>query len=118
MVLINLLLIALIVVFIVDISGVIDSLKSGIKWVLTKGKMSNSDYRLKPIDCDLCSVFWSCLIYLIYVGQITIPYLAFVCLLACFSGLLKNSILLIEDIITKIIQLIYKHLIDNEDYNI
>lgn len=118
MVLINLLLIALIVVFIVDISGAIDSLKSGIKWVLTKGKMSNSDYRLKPFDCSLCTTFWVGIIYLLCTSNFTLPYFAFVCLLACFSGLLKSTILLVEDIITKIIQLIYKHLIDNEDYNI
>lgn len=108
MVLINLILIASIVVFIVDISGAIDSLKSGIKWILTKGKMSNDDYRLKPIDCSLCMTFWTGIIYLLVIGQFTLPYFAFVCLLACFSSVIKTSILLVEDILIKITQLIYK----------
>lgn len=108
MVLINLILISAIVVFIVDISGAVDSLKSGLKWILTKGKMNNSDYSLKPIDCSLCMSFWSGIIYLLVINEFTLPYLAFVCLLACFSGIIKSSILLVEDVFNKIIQLIDK----------
>lgn len=108
MVLINLTLIAAIVVFIVDISGAIDSLKSGLKLILTKGKMKNSDYQLKPLDCSLCMTFWSGIIYLLITNNFTLPYLAFVCLLACFTGVIKTSILLVEDILIKITQLIYK----------
>ena len=118
MVLINLTLIAAIVVFIVDISGAVDSLKSGLKWILTKGKMKNSDYQLKPLDCSLCMTFWSCIIYLLITNNFTLPYLAFVCLLACFSGIIKSSILLVEDILIKITQLIYKLLDRDEDNNI
>ena len=118
MVLINLILIAAIVVFIVDISGAVDSLKSGLKWILTKGKMKDSDYRLKPFDCSLCQIFWCGIIYLLVIGEFTLPYFAFVCLLACFSGIIKNSILLVEDIITTIIQLIYKLIEKNENNNI
>ena len=108
MVLINLILISAIVVFIVDISGAVDSLKSGLKWILTKGKMNNSDYSLKPIDCSLCMSFWCGIIYLLVINEFTLPYLAFVCLLACFSGIIKSSILLVEDVFNKIIQLIDK----------
>ena len=71
MVLINLLLISAIVVFIVDISGAVDSLKSGLKRILTKGVMKDSDYSLKPIDCSLCMTFWSGIIYLLCTGNFT-----------------------------------------------
>lgn len=116
--LIDLMIIAFIVVFIVDISGAIDSFKSGIKWILTKGKMSNSDYRLKPLDCSLCTTFWVGLIYLLMTGHFTLPFIGFVCLLATFAGILKGILLLIEDAITKIIQLIYKLIDKDEDNNI
>ena len=112
MVLIKLLLISLIVVFIVDISGAIESLKSGIKWVLTKGKMNHSNYSLKPFDCSLCMTFWCCLLYLYLVGEFTLPYIAFTCLLATFTGLFKSAILLVEDVLIKIIQAIYENYID------
>lgn len=112
MVIVNLILIAIIVVFIVDISGAIDSLKSGIKWVLTKGKMKNSDYRLKPLDCSLCQNFWFSLIFLLCIGEFTLPYIACVCIICCFLGFIKNAILLVEDILNKTIQIIYKYFID------
>lgn len=104
--------ITVIVVFIVDISGATDSLKSVLKWILTKGRMKDSNYRLKPIDCSLCLSFWGGLIYLLIAGKFTLFYVTVVCLLACFTGILKNCILLVEDVITKIIQVIYKYLID------
>ena len=108
----NLFLIAVICVFIVDISGAIDSLKSGIKWLLTNGKMKNSNYDLKPLSCSLCMTFWSGLIYLLVTSNFTLMYVAIVCLLSAFAGLIKSGILLVEDIVTKIIQLIYKYIID------
>lgn len=108
----SLLLIQVIVVFIVDISGAIDSLKSGLKWLLTKGKMSSSDYRLKPFDCSLCCTWWTCLIYLLCVGKFTIPYIAFVAFQCTFCDQIKDTILVVGDLITKVIRIIYKYLID------
>ena len=108
MVLIKLVLIACIVVMVVDISGVIDSVKSGLKWLLTKGKMNNSDYRLKPIDCSFCMNFWVGVIYLLVIGKFTFAYIAFVLLLSCFAGVIKDAILLVRDIAITIINWIYK----------
>jgi len=111
-VLINLLLIAFICVFIVDISGAIDSLKSAIKWVITKGVMKDSNYTLKPFDCSLCCTFWASLIYLLVIGQLTIPYITCTCVICCFLGFFKSAILLLEDMLIKMIQLVYKYFID------
>lgn len=108
----SLLLIQVIVVFIVDISGAIESLKSGLKWLLTKGKMSSSNYILKPFDCSLCCTWWTCLIYLLCVGKFTIPYIAFVAFQCTFCAQIKDTILVVGDLCTKFIRLIYKHLID------
>lgn len=108
MVILNLFLITFIVVFIVDVSGAVDSLKSGIKWVLTKGKMSNSNYRLKPVDCSLCTTVWIGLIYLLVTNNFTISYIACVCLLSASTGLIKDFWFLCEDIIKTIINIFYK----------
>lgn len=112
MLILRLVFIAVIVVFIVDISGAVDSLKSGLKWILTRGRMRDSNYSLKPFDCSLCSVFWIGLIYLYIHGQFTLPYIAVVCMLACFADIIKSTIILIGDLLTKIIQFIYKKIID------
>lgn len=105
---IKLILMAFIVVYVVDISGAIDSLKSGLKWLLTKGKMKDNNYRLKPIDCSLCSVWWCGLIFLLCTGNFTLTYIAFVALLSAFADIMKSTILLFRDIIITIINLIYK----------
>lgn len=112
MIVINLFLICVICVFIVDISGAVESLKSGIKWLLTKGKMSNSDYTLKPFDCSLCMTFWASIIYLLIIGAFTFKYIAIVCLFCTFCDTIKSTIYMVEDIVKKIIQLIYKYFID------
>ena len=108
MVILNLFLITFIIVFIVDVSGAVDSLKSGIKWVITKGKMSNYNYRLKPFDCSTCQTFWIGLIYLLCTSNFTIPYIACVCLLSASTGLIKDFWFLCEDIIKTIIHIFYK----------
>lgn len=108
----SLLFIQVIVVFIVDISGAIDSLKSGLKWLLTKGKMNSSNYVLKPFDCSLCMTWWTCLIYLLCVGKFTIPYIAFVAFQCSFCSHIKSTIYMLGDLLVKVERLIYKHLID------
>ena len=108
----NLILLQIIVVFIVDISGAIDSLKSGLKWVLTKGAMKGSNYDLKPLSCSLCSSWWACLIYLLVTGHFTIPFIAFVAFQCTFCTQIKDTILCVGDLITKVIRIIYKYLID------
>lgn len=108
----SLLLIQVIVVFIVDISGAIDSLKSGLKWLLTKGKMNSSNYILKPFDCSLCMTWWCSLIYLLCVGKFTIPYIAFAAFQCSFCAQIKDTIYMLGDLYTKFTRLIYKHLID------
>ena len=107
-IILNLFLLHLIVVMVVDISGAIDSLKSGLKWLLTKGKMKGNDYRLKPLDCSLCMSFWCGIIYLLIVGEFTLPYVTVVLFMACLSEVTKSAILLVKDIFVTIINLIYK----------
>jgi hypothetical protein len=97
---------------ITDISDFPNSVKKLISRVLTKGKIEKEGYRIHLIDCSLCQNWWCGLIYLLVTGNFTLMYIAIVALFAAFSGLIKSSILLIEDTITKIIQLIYKYVID------
>ena len=107
MILINLLLIQFIVVFIVDDSGVIDSIKLLISRILTKGKIETTNFDIKPFSCSLCMTFWIGLIYLFCVGQFTIPYIAFVCLLAAMVPVTNNTIIIIRDIFIKLIDKSY-----------
>lgn len=89
---IDLLMIAIIVCFIVDISGIIDSVKRMIwKWIFND-KIVYSDFRLKPFDCSLCLTFWCGLIYLFVVGSFSIFGMMVVCIIAALSENITNFI--------------------------
>lgn len=111
-VILNMFFIALICVFIVDISGAVESFKSALRYISTKGKMSGSNYTLKPFDCSLCATFWASMVYLLVMGLFQLKFIAIACVICTFCGLIKTAILLIEDILVKVIQLIYKYWID------
>lgn len=104
----NLLFIALISTFIIDFSGAIDSLKSGISWLITKGKISSSDYRLKPFDCSLCTNFWLSILYLAIVGKLSILYVAIVCVICSLIEVIHQTLLLLGDIFLSLIKFINK----------
>lgn len=106
-ILLYLVLIQFIIVSIIDDSGVIDSIKYGLSYILTKGKIPTSDYRIKPLDCSYCMNFWCGLIYLFIIGQFNIPYIAFVLLLSGLTPITKDLINLVRDLFIKAINKIY-----------
>ena len=91
-----------IVVMIVDISDFPSTVKKLVSSILTRGKMKTDNFRIHLIDCDLCVTFWSGLIYLLATNQFTIPYAAFVCLLAAGAAILKDLYYTIQELITKL----------------
>lgn len=105
---IDLALIQLICVLIIDISGFMNSLKWGLSWLLTKGKIPKTEYRIKPLDCSFCMMFWSGLVYLLIVEQCTLPYISIVLLLSYFTQTTKNTILLVGDILDTVLLFIEK----------
>lgn len=101
----DILLIAVIIVVIIDISGFIDSLKSGLKKVLTKGRMSDPYYSLKPLDCSFCMTFWTGLIWLLVIHNVTLWMLAYLLLICVMTPVIKDVIILIRETMLKIIKL-------------
>lgn len=104
----SLFLISLIVVIIVDLSGFIDSLKSGLKRIVTKGRMSGSDYRLKPLDCSFCMTFWTGLVYLLITHSFSLWMLSYLLLLCVFTVFIKDVLIVIKDILSYIIRKLYE----------
>ena len=98
MVYLELLTLSLIVIYIVDISGVIDSLK----WALGRWLGINVP-RLKPLDCSLCMVWWSGLIYIICVGECRLYTIAVVALLSALAHNISELIILAKDMISLLI---------------
>lgn len=95
--------IAVVVVVIIDLSGFIDSVKSGLKRWATGGRMSDPNYSLKPIDCSFCCLWWIGLVYLLVTG-ITLWSVVWLLLLCFFTPVIKDVLLLVRDLITRLIR--------------
>lgn len=81
MIYINIALIAAIYCFILDYSGAWDEITSKISSWLTSGRI-HKPITLKPFSCSLCMTFWTGLVYLLFEHSLTLPNLAYVCLMA------------------------------------
>lgn len=99
----NLLLLAVIVVFIVDISGIVDSMKEAMsRWLHVKVG------RLKPFDCSLCMVWWCGLIYLLLERQVSLANVAYVAMLSILSVQIGGIINLLRDALQALIDFFYR----------
>lgn len=112
MMLLNLTLICLVCVVIIDLSGFMQSLKRFISNVLTKRKVTTTDFSLKPFDCSFCMTFWCCILYTIVNGEFTLIHLGYICLLAFMTDTIRQFLLLIKDMFNKLIDTIYGLYID------
>ena len=113
-IIINILLLATIIVFIVDLSGSIEHLvKPIVKHLLHIPP--HKDITLPLIECSLCVVWWISLIYVCYVtiaNAFTFnQFLILVSVLALVSFLtssIKDTLILIKDLIIRFINVFYK----------
>ena len=107
-ILIHLTLIAVITTIVIDMTDFITSIKNVIKKYLNiKGNIA-----LKPFDCSLCMTFWLCTIYLLIYNQLSLKYITITLLLAISTEIIQSLIRLAQDIITKLIDILYNKLID------
>jgi hypothetical protein len=101
----ELILITFLVVWIIDLSGIIDSIENGLgKWLKCKVNIP------KPFSCSLCSTWWVGLIYLLIVGKFNLYMIAYVGLLAFLTPFFYNLLILIRDLLNKLIDLVYSTL--------
>ena len=78
---INLLLIAAITIYIVDLSGFTQSWRAALaRWLKVKELKP-----LKPFDCGQCMTWWVCIIYALCVGEFSLQILAYTALLSFLS---------------------------------
>lgn len=85
----DILLIAAMWVFVLDISGFWDEITTIISGWLTNGKI-RKPFQFKPFSCSLCMSFWSGLLYLLLTHSLTIPAVAYVCLVAYMTPVIAD----------------------------
>lgn len=99
---IDLLWVASIIIYIVDLSGWTETLLAFISHYTGKRVTS-----FKPFTCSLCMVWWAGLIYLLIVGAFTLPYIAMVALLSFLSVPLGQLLILIREALNKAIDKLF-----------
>lgn len=77
----DLLLVAAITIYIVDLSGFTQSWRAALaKWLKVRELKP-----LKPFDCGQCMTWWVCIIYALSIGEFSLPVLAYTALLSFLS---------------------------------
>lgn len=96
MIYLELTMLTVVVVFIVDVSGFLDTIKSWLSKWLDK-KVST----LKPFDCSLCMTWWAGIVYAIFQNEFTLPVVTFVCGLAVMAYPISELIQLLQALILR-----------------
>ena len=95
---IDLILVALVTIYIVDLSGFTET------WLSFLSHYKNRKItELKPFSCSLCMVWWVCLIFSLVAGKCSIPVVAFIALLSFLSTPLGQLLMLIREVFLKVI---------------
>lgn len=109
----NIFLIAIILVIITDLSGIVEYIKSHLYFRL-RGTYDYPPSWDTPIihlmSCSLCQTWWVGLVYLIVIGQVTIPAIAYLLAIAYLTTTIKDIIVFIKETLTKAIDKLFKML--------
>lgn len=105
---IDLLLVAAITIYIVDLSGFTQSWRDALaRWL----KVSEQQLRpLPPFDCSKCMVWWTCIIYSICTGTFSLAVLAYIALLSFLSIPLGQLFLFINESLSWLIDKMMRRL--------
>lgn len=93
---IELLLAALVTIYIVDISGFTDSWRGWVSRMLGVARLRP----LPPFDCGKCMAWWVCLIYALCTGHLNILTIAYSALLSHLSIPIGQAMIFIREWIT------------------
>lgn len=105
--------IAVITVFIIDLSGVMDTIKRSVfKWLVKDRPYV--DFKLKPFDCSLCMTHHICLLYALISGQFSLLMWMFICVVAFLTPQIKGLLRLVSDMLVKAENAVYDILDKND----
>lgn len=107
----NLLLITIIVVNIIDLSGITTNIKNRICKFLNKPQQ---DFSIKPFDCSYCMTHWIGLFYLIITHQFSLFAYAILLFFCFMTPVVKDLMIWFKDLMTTIVDKLYFFLNDRE----
>ena len=100
-VIIDLILIQIIVVIIIDISGVVGHIENAIARSLKLKSVS-----IHLIECSFCVSHWCCVIYLLFNGALSLKTYCFVLILSFLTTVTKDLLWTVRDFFVYLIRLV------------
>ena len=101
----DILLIACIAVFCIDLSGAMQKLNRKVWDWLYKG-VKYTDWEIPLIGCSLCVTWWSGIIYLLVTG-FSLYMAAYVALIAFLTPVIKDVLLYVKDLLIYLVDKLY-----------
>jgi len=99
----NFLFITLLWVFIIDLSGFIETIEDGLsRWLKGRARVP------KPFSCSLCMSWWTNLIYMLCVWDFTFPYVCIVALFAFLTPVFSIFLRWVRDVLEQMVYWLYK----------
>ena len=96
---IDLFLVALVTIYIVDISGFTDSWRDALAGFLKV----NAIKPLPPFDCGKCMAWWVCIFFALFTGHLNMGTIAFSALMSHLSNPIGEALIFIREWMTWII---------------
>ena len=97
----QMILLALIVAFVIDISGFVGNVRPALNAALHR----ETDACWHPFDCSLCMCFWAGLVLCCFQG-FTLQHVAFVCLCSYCERFIKEAVYIVSDVIWSLLRTI------------
>ena len=97
----NLIFLAILAVYLCDLCGVMDTIKTALG-----KKLGITLKRLPPLDCSLCMSWWFQLVYLLCIGECTIANLAIIAVVSFMSYPIGQLLILIRETLLALIRII------------
>ena len=93
--------VALIVVYVVDVSGFTESWKGAVARFIRRPEWALR--ALRPFDCGLCMTWWACLIYPLFAGGFSLLTVAEAALLSNLSIPIGQFLVFLREALAKLI---------------
>lgn len=110
MTILNLFIISVIWVLILDLSGFARTIDKTLYKIFYQKRPYREDAHFKPFDCSLCMTWWSGLLYLLITHTLSLLNIAILLVFAWSTTMEKDIFIFIKDIITKLLDLLYRTL--------
>lgn len=104
-VILDMVMISVIVCFIVDVSGVMDDIRRMVARFIGRKTGLKPDWRelkLKPIGCSLCSVWWTCIAYILFKDCLSIENVFYAAVLSLLSSNISGFLFSVKDALSSI----------------